>query len=82
MEAAILRQIKGMGNMTGSGGSFTDDVQGFLHAIDWTEPFLKGKRTRGSRHRSDGRTSTDIAASAARARRPASLLTPTACHIL
>jgi hypothetical protein len=42
MEAAILRQIKGMGNMTGTGGSFMDDVQGFLHAIDWTEPFLKG----------------------------------------
>jgi len=43
MEAAVLRGLKNMGNMT-EGGSFYDDAQGFLHAIDWSEPWLKGKK--------------------------------------
>ena len=39
--AAVLQQVKGMMNSSGS-GSFIDDVNGFMHAIDWSEPFLKG----------------------------------------
>lgn len=71
MEAALLQKIKGMGNMTGS-GSFTDDVQGFLHAIDWTEPFLKGERAPGRRHCTGYRTRTGTAAAA----RPARVVPP------
>jgi hypothetical protein len=39
IEAAVMRGIKS--NLTNI-GSFSEDVQGFYHAIDWTEPWLKG----------------------------------------
>mmetsp|Transcript_34238 Transcript_34238/g.110367 ORF Transcript_34238/g.110367 Transcript_34238/m.110367 type:complete len:165 (-) Transcript_34238:30-524(-) len=37
---AVLRGLRQSGNATE--GSFADDVRGFVHAVDWTEPWLKG----------------------------------------
>ena len=39
---AVLRGLRQSGNATE--GSFADDVRGFVHAVDWTEPWLKGPR--------------------------------------
>ena len=38
----FARGLRQSGNATE--GSFADDVRGFVHAVDWTEPWLKGPR--------------------------------------
>ena len=38
----VRRGLRQSGNATE--GSFADDVRGFVHAVDWTEPWLKGPR--------------------------------------
>lgn len=42
MEAAMRQQLSQFRANASSEGSLTDDVMGFYHAVDWSEPWLKG----------------------------------------
>merc|ERR1712194_738295 len=42
MEAAMRQQLSQFRANASSEGTLTDDVMGFYHAVDWSEPWLKG----------------------------------------